>query len=119
MVTFRFADTFPRQLAEMSVREKEEQEQEELTRHQRHYARHREVKLQKVKDRYHNRPEVMARQGARIQKQEEKARLAAEKETEKELKKAERVQRMRERLERMEKTKVAVPESLRSAEIGE
>ncbi len=94
------------------------QEQEQLTRNQRHYARHREEKLQKVKERYHSRPEVIARNEARVQKKEEKARLAAEKEAEKEVRREERAQRMRERLERLENLKTVSnkPVALRRAE---
>lgn len=94
----------------MSLKEdsmEQEQGQEKLTSNQRHYARHREEKLRKVKERYHSRPDVIARNAARAQKKEEKARLAAEKgvekEAEKELRKAERAERMKKRLERIER----------------
>ena len=58
--------------------EQEQEEKEKLTSNQRHYARHREEKLRKVKERYHSRPDVMARDAVRAEKREERARLAAE-----------------------------------------
>ena len=56
-----------------------EEEAQKMTRHQRYYALHREEKLNKVKERYKNNPEYIA-------KQEEKQRKKAEKEAEKEAK---------------------------------
>jgi hypothetical protein len=101
-----FTDSFPRGTIEMSVeeawveekgqRQEEKEEQERLTSNQRHYARHREEKLQKVKDRYHSRPDVMARDAARAEKREEKARLAAERAA----RRVEREKRLKERFER-------------------
>jgi hypothetical protein len=51
-----------------------------MPRHQRYYAIHREEKLLKDKERYNNKPEVIA-------KREEKERLKAQKESEKKAKK--------------------------------
>jgi len=62
-----------------------------LTRNQRYYALHREEKLKKVKERYQNCPEFIA-------KREEQERKKTEKEAEKELK---RIEKERIRLEKL------------------
>ena len=71
-----------------------------MPRHQRYYALHRDEKLAKDKERYNNKPEVIA-------KREEKERKRAEKEAEKQLKKesekeAKRIEKERLRQEKLE-----------------
>ena len=103
-VTSMFTDSFSGKTAEMSLiedsmeqqeREREREEKEKLTSNQRHYARHREEKLRKVKERYHSRPDVMARDAVRAEKREERARLAAERA----VRRVEREKRLKERFE--------------------
>jgi hypothetical protein len=69
----------------------EEDTTQKMTRHQRYYALHREEKLNKVKERYKNDPEYIA-------KQEEKQRKKAEKEAEKE---AKRIEKEKSRVEKL------------------
>ncbi len=52
--------------------------QEELTRNQIYYARHREEKRAKVKERYHNRPDVVEKRAERERRKEEKQKAEAE-----------------------------------------
>jgi bisphosphoglycerate-independent phosphoglycerate mutase (AlkP superfamily) len=66
-------------------------ETQTMTRHQRYYALHRDEKLAKVKERYQNDPEFLA-------KKEEKERKRAEKEAEKEAKQIEKEQLRQEKL---------------------
>ena len=113
-VTSMFTDSFSGKTAEMSLiedsmeqrererereqeqgEEREQEEKEKLTSNQRHYARHREEKLRKVKERYHSRPDVMARDAVRAEKREERARLAAERA----VRRVEREKRLKERFE--------------------
>ena len=76
------------------------EEAPELTRNQRYYARHREEKRQKVRDRYHNDPIILARRAERERLNAEKRAL---KEVEKALERAEAQQRKKaEKEKRME-----------------
>lgn len=71
------------------------EETQTMTRHQRYYALHREEKLEKVKERYMNDPEFIA-------KQQEKERKKAEKGAEKEAKRLEKERIRQERIETIE-----------------
>jgi hypothetical protein len=75
----------------------EEEATQKMTRHQRYYALHREEKLEKVKERYMNDPEFIA-------KQQEKERKKAEKEAEKEAKRLEKERIRQEKLVLAKKT---------------
>lgn len=77
-------------------------EEPELTRNQIYYARHREEKRQKVKERYHNDPAVLARRAERErvkaeQKAQREAEKAAKKEEAKQKKQMEKEKQMAER----------------------
>jgi hypothetical protein len=74
-------------------------ETQNMTRHQRYYALHREEKLAKVKERYKNDPEFIA-------KQQEKERKKAEKEAEKEAQKE--AKRIEKEMIRQKKLAVAL-----------
>jgi len=62
-----------------------------LTKYQRYYALHKKEKNAKTLERYHNRPDIIA-------KREERERKKAEKDAEKEVKRIEREKRQQERL---------------------
>jgi len=53
-------------------------QEEELTRNQIYYARHREEKRAKVRERYHNRPDVVEKRAERERRKEEKQKAEAE-----------------------------------------
>jgi len=62
-----------------------------LTKHQRYYALHKKEKNAKTLERYHNRPDIIA-------KREERERKKTEKDSEREVKRIEREKRQQERL---------------------
>jgi hypothetical protein len=72
-----------------------------MPRHQRYYLLHREEKINKVKERYNNNPEVIA-------KREERERKKAEKEAEKEAKKEAEKEAKRQEKERQREEKIAL-----------
>ena len=70
-----------------------------MTRHQRYYALHREEKLNKVKERYQNDADFLAKKEERERKKAEKeAEKEAKKEAEKEVKRIEKERIRQERL---------------------
>jgi hypothetical protein len=70
-----------------------------MPRHQRYYALHREDKLAKDKERYNNKPEVIAKREERERKRIEKeAEKIAKKEAEKEEKRIEKERVRQEKL---------------------
>ena len=66
-----------------------------LTRNQRYHALHREERISKILDKYHNNPEVIAKKEERERKKAEKE---AKREAEKEIK---RIEKERIRLEKL------------------
>ena len=78
--------------------EAEAEETQKMTSEMRYYYRNREERINKVKDKYHNDPEVIA-------KREERERKKAEKEAEKEAKRLEKERIRQEKLALAETTK--------------
>ena len=75
------------------------QDVSKMPRHQRYYLLHREEKINKVKERYHNNPEVIAKKEERERKKAEReAEKAAKKEAEKEAKRQEKERQRQEKL---------------------
>lgn len=70
-----------------------------MPRHQRYYALHREEELAKDRERYNNRPDVIAKRAEREKKKAEKEMLKiAEKEAEKQAKRIEKERLRQEKL---------------------
>ncbi len=82
--------------------------QEELTRNQIYYARHREEKRAKVKERYHNRPDVVEKRAERERRKEEREAKLAEKRLERERKLEERNRQLLALIEKKKEEKARI-----------
>lgn len=84
----------------------ETEETQKMTSEMRYYYRNREERINKVKDKYHNDPEVIAKREERERKRIEKGAMKqAEKEAEKEAKRIEKERIRQEKLALAEATK--------------
>ena len=80
----------------------EAEETQKMTSEMRYYYRNREERINKVKDKYHNDPEVIAK---REERERKKAEKEAEKEAEKDAKRLEKERIRQEKLALAETTK--------------
>ena len=86
--------------------EAEAEETQKMTSEMRYYYRNREERINKVKDKYHNDPEVIAKKEERERKRIEKGAMKqAEKEAAKEAKRLEKERIRQEKLALAEATK--------------
>ena len=84
----------------------EAEETQKMTSEMRYYYRNREERINKVKDKYHNDPEVIAKREERERKKAEKeAEKIVKKEAAKEAKRLEKERIMQEKLALAEATK--------------